>query len=319
MPVAQTANTVQPQLAAHSSSSGSRRARPLLVLETMRLNQWSKNAVVFVGLLFSGQVVQLDPVLTTLVVAFAFCLVSGATYLINDVVDADADRENSRTASRPIARGDLAPNVALVAASFAALAGMALAAAINWKAFVTVSGYVALQIAYSNWLRHLWLIDVTAIAGGFVLRAVAGGAAIGVPVSSWLLVCTGLSALLLGLTKRRAEAVAISGTRQPGRKVLRTYSVGRLDELIAVVATTILSVYCLYAVIGAASDLMLLTVPSVIYGIRRVLFLIRHRGDLTDEPAVLVWRDRPLLLCVGSWVICAGAIVAATSAVPAPA
>ena len=318
MPVAETETSPEPRLARGSDSARSRRALPLLVLETMRPKQWSKNAFVFAGLLFSGEVVHLDAVLTSALVAFAFCLVSGATYLLNDAVDAEADRANPRTASRPIARGDLSPSVALVAAVLAAAAAATLAAAINWESLVTLLGYVVLQVAYSNWLKHVLFIDVMAIAGGFVLRALAGGVAIGVPISSWLLLCTALLALFLGLTKRRGEAVALGGTTQPKRTVLDSYSVGLLDELIAVVTPTTLVAYCLYAVTGAATDLMLLTVPFVMYGIFRVLFLIHHRSAMTEEPAVVVWRDKPLLLCVLSWAICAGIIVAATGAVPDP-
>jgi len=292
---------------------------PLAVLETMRPKQWSKNAFVFAGLLFSGEVLNINAVLTTFVIAFAFCLVSGATYLLNDAVDVESDRHNPRTASRPIARGDLSPRLALVAAGLAVLAGTALAASINWESVVTLLGYVVLQVGYSNWLKHVLFVDVMAIAAGFVLRALAGGLAIAVPISPWLLLCTGLLALFLGLTKRRGEAVALGGTSQPKRAVLESYSVGLLDELIAVVTPSTVVAYALYAVTGAATDLMLLTVPFVMYGIFRVLFLIHHHGTLTEEPAVVIWRDRPLLVCVLLWGVCAAIIVAATGAVPDPA
>ena len=318
MPLLDTESPAEPPLGAAPDSARRGASVPLAILETMRPKQWSKNAFVFAGLLFSGEVVHLDAVVPALVVAAAFCLVSGATYLLNDAVDAEADRHNPRTASRPIARGDLSPGLAIAAASLAALAGAALAAAINWESLVTLLGYVVLQIAYSNWLKHMLFVDVMAIAAGFVLRAVAGGVAIGVPVSSWLLLCTGLLALFLGLTKRRGEAVALGGTERSKRAVIESYSVGLLDELIAVVTPTTVVAYALYAVTGAATDLMLLTVPFVMYGIFRVLFLIHHRGSVTDEPAVVVWRDRPLLLCVVLWAICAGSIVAATGAVPDP-
>jgi len=184
---------------------------------------------------------------------------------------------------------------------------------------VTLLGYVVLQVGYSNWLKHVLFVDVMAIAAGFVLRALAGGLAIAVPISPWLLLCTGLLALFLGLTKRRGEAVALGGTSQPKRAVLESYSVGLLDELIAVVTPSTVVAYALYAVTGAATDLMLLTVPFVMYGIFRVLFLIHHHGTLTEEPAVVIWRDRPLLVCVLLWGVCAAIIVAATGAVPDPA
>ncbi|MBA3306709.1 MAG: UbiA prenyltransferase family protein, partial [Thermoleophilaceae bacterium] len=256
-------------------------------------------------------------VLKTVIVAVAFCLVSGATYLLNDAVDAESDRHNPRTASRPIARGDLSPRTALMAAVVATLGGAALTAAVNWESLVTLLGYVILQIGYSNWLKHVLFVDVMAIAGGFVLRALAGGVAIGVPISSWLLLCTGLLALFLGFTKRRGEAVALGGSSQPKRAVLESYSVGLLDELIAVVTPTTVVAYALYAVTGAATDLMLLTVPFVMYGIFRVLFLIHHHSEVTEEPAVVVWRDRPLLACVLLWAMCAGIITVASGGPPA--
>jgi len=309
MPILETESPSAPAAAAGGSSP---RAKPLLVLETMRPKQWSKNAFVFAGLLFAGEVLELDSVIKTVTVAMAFCLVSGATYLLNDAVDAETDRHNPRTASRPIARGDLSRGTALVAAVIAVLGGAALTAAVNWESLVTLIGYVVLQIAYSNWLKHVLFVDVMAIAGGFVLRALAGGVAIEVPISSWLLLCTGLLALFLGFTKRRGEAVALGGSSQPKRAVLESYSVGLLDELIAVVTPTTVVAYALYAVTGAATDLMLLTVPFVMYGIFRVLFLIHHGSGVTEEPAVVVWRDRPLLVCVLLWALCAGLITVAS-------
>ncbi len=290
-----------------------RKRTPLLILETMRPKQWSKNAFVFAGLLFSGTMFDADKVLAAIMAVVAFCLVSGATYLLNDAVDAESDRHNPRTANRPIARGDLSQRLALVAAALAAVAGIALTALINWQTLLVLLGYVVLQLGYSNYLKHVLFVDVMAIAAGFVLRAAAGGVAVEVPISSWLLLCTGLLAVFLGFTKRRGEAVALGGGAQPKRRVLESYSVGLLDELIAVVTPTTVVAYALYAVTGAATDWMLLTVPFVMYGIFRVLFLIHHRTGSTDEPAVIVWRDRPLLACVVAWGVFAAAIAALSS------
>ncbi len=290
-----------------------RKSAPLLILETMRPKQWSKNAFVFAGLLFSGSLLDGDKILAAVMAAVAFCLVSGATYLLNDAVDAESDRHNPRTANRPIARGDLSQGLALTAAAVATLAGVALTALINWETLLVLVGYVVLQLGYSNYLKHVLFVDVMAIAAGFVLRAAAGGVAIDVPISSWLLLCTGLLAVFLGFTKRRGEAVALGGGAQPKRRVLESYSVGLLDELIAVVTPTTVVAYALYAVTGAATDWMLLTVPFVMYGIFRVLFLIHHRTGATDEPAVIVWRDRPLLACVVAWGICAAVITVLSS------
>jgi 4-hydroxybenzoate polyprenyltransferase len=292
----------------------SRRSTPRLVLETMRPKQWVKNVFVFAGLAFAAKVTHPESVLRAGSVFVAFCLASGATYLLNDVRDADADRHNPRTASRPIARGNLSPELALVVAAGAATVALGIAAVINWQTLAVLAGYVALQLAYSHGLKHVLFIDVMAIAGGFVLRAAAGGLAIDVPISSWLLLCTGLLAIFLGFTKRRAEAVALGGSDQPRRAVLDHYSVGLLDELIAVVTPSTVVVYAIYAATGAHTHWMLLTLPFVLYGVFRVLFLIHHHGALTEEPAVAVLRDRPLLACVVLWGVCAATIAAIAGA-----
>lgn len=268
----------------------------------MRPRQWTKNAFVLAGLVFSGEVLDGERQLAAWTAAAAFCLMSGASYLVNDVRDAEADRRGPRTAGRPVARGELAPGTALAGAGAAAAAALALAAAVNWQTLATLAGFALLQLAYSLGLKAVLLVDVMAIAAGFVLRALAGLVAVDVAISEWLLLATGLLALFLGLAKRRGEVVALGATEPPG------YSLDLLDQLIAVVAPTTVVVYALYAVLGARTELMLLTVPFVIYGIFRVLFLIHSRSGLAEEPEALVWRDRPLLACIVLWGIAAGTI-----------
>ena len=291
-----------------------KRATPLLLLEAMRPKQWIKNVFVFAGLAFAHKLS--DPKSVGLAVATfaAFCLASGATYLLNDVRDAEADRHNPRTASRPIARGDLSPALALSVAAVSAVVALGITALVNVETLGVLAGYIVLQLAYSNGLKHVLFLDVMIIAAGFVLRAAAGGLAIEVPISSWLLLCTGLLATFLGFTKRRAEAVALGGTEAPRREVLDQYSVGLLDELIAVVTPSTVVVYAIYAATGAHTHWMLLTVPFVLYGVFRVLFLIHHHGAMTEEPAVIVYRDRPLLACVLLWGVCAATIAAIAGA-----
>jgi 4-hydroxybenzoate polyprenyltransferase len=290
------------------------RATPLLLLEAMRPKQWIKNLFVFAGLAFAGKVTDPKSVGIAVATFAAFCLASGATYLLNDVRDAEADRHNPRTASRPIARGALSPALALSVAALAAAVALAGVAFINWQTLAVLGGYVVIQLAYSNGLKHILFLDVMAIAAGFVLRAAAGGVAIEVPISSWLLLCTGLLAIFLGFTKRRAEAISLGGSAAPRREVLDQYSVGLLDELIAVVTPSTVVVYAIYAATGAHTHWMLLTLPFVLYGVFRVLFLIHHHGAMTEEPAVIVYRDRPLLACVVLWAVCAATIVAIAGA-----
>jgi 4-hydroxybenzoate polyprenyltransferase len=295
-------------------ATASRRSTPWLLLEAMRPKQWIKNLFVFAGLAFAGKVTDPRDVALAVATFFAFCLASGGTYLLNDVRDAEDDRHNPRTASRPIARGDLSPTLALSAAGVAAALALAGTALVNWQTLLALTGYIVLQLGYSNGLKHVLFVDVMAIAAGFVLRAAAGGLAINVPISSWLLLCTGLLAVFLGFTKRRAEAVSLGGSEQPRRAVLDHYSVGLLDELISVVTPSTVVVYAIYAVTGAQTHWMLLTLPFVLYGVFRVLYLIHHHGSMTEEPAVIVYRDRPLLVCVVLWGVCAATIAAIAGA-----
>jgi 4-hydroxybenzoate polyprenyltransferase len=281
-----------------------------LVLEGMRPRQWIKNAFVFGGVLYSGQFVELGPLATAIAVFAAFCLASGAAYLVNDAVDAEADRLNPRTAARPIARGELSPRTAVAAAVAADVVALAIAALVNWETLATLGAFIALQVAYSVLLKHQLFIDVMAVAAGFVLRAYAGLVAIDVEISEWLLLCTGLLALFLGFGKRRGEVVALGGSAHPQRPVLEQYSVALVDELIAVVTPSIIVAYSLYAVLAARSQAMLLTVPFVMYGVFRVLYLIHHGSRLADDPTVVVWQDRPLQACIVLWGVSAGLISA---------
>jgi len=283
-----------------------------LAVECMRPRQWIKNAFVFGGVLYSGQFVEIAPLTTAVAVFVAFCLASGAAYLVNDAVDAEADRHNPRTAGRPIARGALSPRTAIASAVAADAVALAIAALVNWETLATLGGFILLQVAYSMVLKHQLFIDVMAVAAGFVLRAYAGLVAIDVEISEWLLLCTGLLALFLGFGKRRGEVVALGGTVHPQRPVLEQYSVALVDELIAVVTPSIIVAYSLYAVLGARSQAMLLTVPFVMYGVFRVLYLIHHGSRLPDDPTIVVWQDRPLQVCIVLWGVSAGLITALT-------
>jgi 4-hydroxybenzoate polyprenyltransferase len=281
-----------------------------LVVEGMRPRQWIKNAFVFGGVLYSGEFVEPDSLAIAVAVFVAFCLASGAAYLVNDAVDAETDRLTPRTASRPIARGELAPRTALWAGVVAAALGVAITAFVNWETLATMAGFLALQLAYSTVLKHQLFIDVMAVAAGFVLRAYAGLVCIEVEISEWLLLCTGLLALFLGFGKRRGELLALGGGAHPQRPVLEQYSVALVDELIAVVTPSIIVAYSLYAVLAARSQVMLLTVPFVMYGVFRVLYLLHHGSRRPEDPTVVVWQDRPLQACIVLWGISAGLISA---------
>lgn len=279
-----------------------------MLLQAMRPRQWTKNLFVFAGIVFSGRVLEADAELRTWSTFAAFCLMSSAAYLINDVHDRDVDRVNPRTANRPIARGDLSPRRAIALAIACAAVALAIAALVNWETLATLGAFALLQLAYSAFLKHVQFVDVMTISAGFVTRALAGPLCIDAELSPWLVLATGLLALFLALTKRRSEIVALGEDSPAQRRVLAHYSTGLLDELIAVVTPSIVMVYAIYCVLAAPTDLMLSTLPFVLYGIFRMLFLIHHRSETTEDPSVLAVRDRPLLACVVLWGVVAGAI-----------
>jgi 4-hydroxybenzoate polyprenyltransferase len=278
-----------------------RRASPRVVLECMRPYQWIKNAFVLAGVVFAGKALHPLAVLAALVVTGAFCFAGGAAYLFNDARDAEADRRNPRTAGRPVARGDLSPASAIAAAAATAVAALAVAGLVNLASAAVVGAYLALQLAYSNGLKRVVFVDVLAIAVGFVLRAAAGGVAVAVPVTPWLLVSTGLLALFLGLAKRRSE---IAGGN-PRPSAIGRYTAGRLDLALDVVAAVTVAVYVAYAAAGAQSRDMLLSVPFVAFGLLRVRAGIRGHSLATEDPAEMVLRDRVLGGCVALWALCA--------------
>lgn len=279
-----------------------------MLLETMRPKQWTKNAFVLAGLVFSGRALEVDAELKAWTAFAAFCAISGASYLVNDLRDRETDRLNPRTAGRPIARGDIGPRTARTGAIGATAFALTAAALCNWETVAVVAGYGLLQMAYTTWFKHMLFIDVMAIAAGFLLRALAGLVAIDAEISPWLLLATGLLATFLGLTKRRGEVVALGASTPTQRPVLAHYSLGLLDELIAVVTPCIVMTYALYCVLAAGSDVMLVTLPFVLYGIFRVLFLIHHHSRVTEDPSVLATRDRPLMICIVIWGVAAGLI-----------
>lgn len=302
----------EPVATVHHGPSPLTVTRYRMLLETMRPRQWTKNAFVLAGLIFSGRALELDAEVRAWATFVAFCAISSASYLVNDMRDRHTDRLNPRTARRPIARGDIGLRTASIATVACGALAFAIAAAINVETLAVMGGYAALQLAYTNWLKHVLFLDVMAIATGFLLRALAGIVCIDAELSPWLLLATGLLALFLALAKRRSEVVALGAQPPVQRPVLGEYSVALLDELIAVVTPSVVMVYALYGVLGAPSDAMLITLPFVLYGIFRVLYLIHHRGAATEDPSTLAVRDRPLLICVVLWAIAAGIVTATT-------
>ncbi len=242
------------------------------------------------------------------VIAFCvFCALSSTIYLINDVLDRRQDRRHPLKAHRPIASGALSPSVALAAAAIVGVAAMMTSWAIGWRFFQTASAYLVLLIAYSAFLKHIVILDVLTIAAGFTLRAAAGAAAIAVPISHWLLVCTTLLALFIALSKRRHELTLLTDTAGEHRAILGDYTPYLLDQMISVVTASTLIAYAFYTISPETTerfgtDLLSLTIPFPLYGIFRYLYLV-HRSDKGGSPAELVVNDRPLLICVALWAL----------------
>jgi len=272
---------------------------------SLRPDQWTKNLIVFAALIFAVQL--FDPAALALASAafLIFCGLSGAVYLINDVSDREADRLHPLKKMRPIASGALSPGTALIWAAALIVVGLAAAFALRPMFGVAAASYVTLVIWYSRALKHVVIIDVMSIAIGFVLRAVAGGVVIGVPISDWLLVCTILGALFLGLAKRRHELTLLAEGATGHRRILEEYDPYLLDQMIAVVAAATLVAYIIYCASPETAEKfgtqwLVLTTPFPIYGIFRYLYLV-HRKHGGGSPSDLLLRDRPLLGCVALW------------------
>jgi 4-hydroxybenzoate polyprenyltransferase len=305
---------------AESPPAQAARSKLAALLVAMRPQEWIKNLLVFAGLLFSGKLDEGAQVLDATMAFAAFCSISSAGYLFNDLRDAAHDRRHPHKRLRPIASGELSATSA--AAYAAALAAIAVAVALI-GASAEVAGFVALYgvitAAYSLILKQLVILDVMTIASLFLLRVVAGAVAVEAHASEWLLLCTAMLALFLGFTKRRQEAMSeasgpVAGEAGEGgspvaRPVLEHYSLAFLDQMVAMVTAAAIMSYAIYAVnsplIGSR---MLATAPSVLYGIFRYLYLIYDRGDTRPTSAILT-RDPGMIFAAVSWVAAALAML----------
>jgi 4-hydroxybenzoate polyprenyltransferase len=284
-----------------------------LLIKSLRLKQWTKNLFVFAGILFSKNV--LNPVmLPRVAAAFAvFCLLSGAVYIINDLCDIKKDRDHPKKSHRPLASGNLRPSAALVFLACIVPLALVCSFLLGMPFFLTTVAYVVLQLAYSFYLKHIVILDVFSIAAGFVLRVIAGALVISVSISSWLVICTILLSLFLGLSKRRHELKILEDEAQNHRKVLEHYSLYLLDQMIAVVTASTLVSYSLYTmseetVRKFGTTHLVYTVPFVLYGIFRYLYLI-HKKDEGGNPETILVSDKPLLFSIFLWALTAGIIL----------
>jgi 4-hydroxybenzoate polyprenyltransferase len=277
----------------------------------MRPRQWTKNLLVFAGIVFAAEIDDWQKWVAASVCFVAYCAGSSAAYLANDVRDVGLDRLHPVKRMRPIARGELSERGALSLALGLVATAIVISALLGVWSFVLVLVFLGLQAAYSLGLKHLVLLDVGTIAALFVVRAAAGAVAVDVRISPWLLVCTALLALFLALSKRRAEISLVATRATPGRPVLDGYSQELVDRLVNALAIATVLVYAAYTLIAGNSRWMAVTIPFVAFGIGRYVWLVRGRGA-GEEPEEVLLRDAPLLAAIVVWTAACAAILLAT-------
>jgi 4-hydroxybenzoate polyprenyltransferase len=296
--------------------------RPLTLslLLSLRPSQWTKNLIVFAGLIFGQRLLDSRAIAQSLVAFVVFCLLSGVVYLVNDVADRDADRRHPTKRFRPIAYGAVQPRTALGFAVCLTVVALTAAWLLRPAFAATAVAYVGLLALYSGPLKHVVIIDVLTISIGFVLRAVGGAVAIDVPISHWLLILTILLALFLALAKRRHELVLLADGATSHRPILEEYSPYLLDQMIAVVTASTLISYVIYTISPETvqkfhTDWLGLTLPFPLYGIFRYLYLV-HLKEGGGSPSDMLLNDRPLLVCVALWAITVAVIIYGALPVP---
>ena len=309
------ARTSQPELAVSDPPGTDAPSRSVAtnLLRSIRPDQWTKNLFVFAGLIFGRQLTDPEAVGLAAAAFVIFCALSGVVYLLNDVADREQDRRHPIKARRPIASGALAPSSAMTVAGTTAVVALSIAWLIGPRFGLVATTYVALLAAYSFYLKHIVILDVLTIAIGFVLRVAAGAVAIAVPMSHWLLVCTVLLALFLGLSKRRHELTLLADGATGHRRILQEYSPYLLDQMIGVVTASTVMAYVFYATSDDTAQkfgtsLLGLTIPFPLYGIFRYLYLVHHKEG-GGSPAELLLTDRPLLACVALWGVAVVVII----------
>lgn len=343
----------EPEVVAAPQARAGMLRQALLVVQTMRPKEWTKNLLLFAGVVFAGHLLVWAALARAVVATLAFCLASGAVYLFNDLMDQARDQAHPIKRHRPLASGALAPRVAVVSAVIAVLGALSLGAVLGtiplggaplavavqlWPPNIglhparhavmsqqdpygalggsaalfelCIVAYLALQVAYSLKLKHVVLLDVFAIAAGFVLRTMAGAVAVAVPISAWLYLCTILLSLFLALSKRRQEALTLTEGGVAHRQILQEYSLPLLDQLITIVTSATIMAYSLYTFQSetAGDRRLMVTIPFVIYGIFRYLYLVQVRR-LGGNPAEVLLRDRHMQAAVVGWVAIAAFVL----------
>ncbi len=279
----------------------------MLLARTMRPQQWAKNVIVFAALAFSENLFDHRMVMLTLFTFGLFCLVSSAVYILNDILDREADRHHPEKKNRPIASGELSISAPLIIAFILAVAGLAGGLWLRPIIFFILLGYIINNIAYSYYLKNMILVDVFSIALGFVLRVVAGAEAIHVEISTWIILCTILGSLFLAFSKRRSE-LSLQGEKAVNHRAsLAEYSTYFLDQMIGVVTASTVMAYALWTMWPSVTEKfhtqkLPWTIPFVCYGIFRYLYLVHQKGE-GGNPTKIFISDWPLLINIALWMI----------------
>jgi 4-hydroxybenzoate polyprenyltransferase len=309
------ARSTSSSMAVSDTSANEVSERPVVLnlLLSTRPGQWTKNLLVFAGVLFGRKLFDPRAVADAFAAFAIFCALSGAVYLFNDIADRDADRQHPLKRRRPIASGAVPLKLAGGAAALLGAVGLAAAFRLNVAFGAVAASYLVLQAAYSQILKNIVILDVLAIAVGFVLRAVGGAVAVDVEIGHWLVVCTILLALFIALAKRRHEIVLLADGAASHRPILGEYSAYLLDQMIGVVTASTLISYVFYTISPETAakfgtEWLGLTIPFPLYGIFRYLYLV-HQREGGGSPAELLLTDRPLLLCVALWALAVAIII----------
>src|SRR5215203_1591226 len=294
---------VQPAIVEADRSSGLASS----YLQLIRPRQWTKNGFVLAGVVFAEKAFSATAVAHALLAFVVFCALSGAVYAANDVLDVEEDRKHPLKRLRPVASGEISPRSAIVFATVLAAAGLGLGFAVQIGVGIAGLAYLILQAVYTTMLKHMPILDVMSISAGFVIRAFAGVAAVGSPISPWLIVCTALLTLFLGFSKRRHELATLGDGATTHRKNLREYSVPLLDEMMNIMISATIIAYVLYTFFEYENYYMMASIPFVVYGVFRYMLLVHRDGG--GNPDTLLLADRPLQIALLLWIVVAGAVI----------
>jgi len=278
---------------------------PLLVLRTMRPKQWTKNVLLFGGLVFSKHLLNGELLLRSLLGFCVFCILSGLVYVINDITDIDKDKNHPKKKYRPIASGAVSPGLALAFSCVLSVLALALAAHLSLRFAIISAVYPAVMVLYSYVLKHVVILDIMTISAGFVIRALAGAIVVNVDFSGWLIACTIFLSLFLAIAKRRHELISLGDDAEAHRFILKEYTAQLLDQMISIMTASTILAYTLYTMSPEitekfGTEYLYLTVPFVLYGMLRYLYLV-YRKEKGGSPAQILLEDIPLIVDILLW------------------